>query len=490
MSDFNLWSVNWKDGMLVSQRHLLQQEKYFEELVRWMLYHLPGGYGLVKNYLHMGDPLELDLVLEGDILRVTLTSCVAVTSAGHLIYVTPTNQGQEIIRANKQIEPRRNDRMGVYLGVRIDSKKEVGEPNPEEEPPRLPSLTPRYELFLGEAPNWDEGAFLQIGEINVLEGQVELSRDFIPPCMAIGSHSKLQNQVVKFHGALKRIQEDSVQAIRQITQTPEGKDRFTSSPLRDSMLVQIQSTAEMIASSAERELDPTSFSSPSQVVNFFKGFFNNFDLFFRVYPALKDHVREEYFAKQLSASQGDIFFDTIEAFQTSSYNHSDLRTHFQQISQLLQFTEGLFKFYAGGPPREFKTYSYEGLEYQLAEYKECSFRQEQNLCYITLDGFDSKSMQNIIVLFSRRLINRDDYSKINAFLGANEDSTLTTTEPSILDVVKDPDRIILKPRMEVSCLALKRLNIILAGNFDTRRLREVSKDNVQAYRYGYLSEMG
>ncbi len=455
-----------------------------------MLYHLPHSYGLVKNHLHLGDPLELDLVLEGDILRVTLSSCVAVTSGGYLIHITRANQGDEALRVNRQIQSGKDEKLAVFLGARIDSKKEVGEPNPEEEPARFPFLTPKHELLLGEAPNWDEGTYLQIAEINVLGGQVELSKDFIPPCMTIGSYSKLQNQVAQFHGALLRIQEDSIQAIRQITQAPEGEDRFRSSPLRQSMLAQIQSTAEMIASSAERSLDPTSFSSPSQVVNFFKGFFNNFNLFFRVYPALKDYVREDYFGKQLSASQGDVFFDTIEAFQTSNYNHSDLRGHLQQIGRLLQFSEALFKFYVGGPPRGFETYSYEGIEYQLAKYGECTFRQEQDRCYITLDGFDSKSMQSAIVLLSRRLIYRDDYSKINAFVGANEDSALTTAEPSILDTTKDPDRIILKPRMEVSSLALKRLNIILAGNFDTRRLREVSKDSVLAYRHGYLSETG
>lgn len=478
--------------MLVTQKHLLQQEKYFEELVRWVLYHLPQSYGLVKNHLHVGDPLELDLVLEGDILRVTLSSCVAVTSAGYLIYITPTNQGEETLRANWQIDPGKNERIGVYLRVKVDSKKEVGEPKAEEEPPRFPFLTSTTELLLGEAPNRDEGTFLQIGEINVLEGQVELSKDFIPPCMTIGSYSKLQNQVVKFHGALKRIQEHSIQALRQIIQTPEGKDLFRRSPLKDSLLAQIQSTAQMIASSAERNLDSSSFIPPSQVVNFFKGFFNNFFLFFKVYPALREYMWEEYFAKQLSASQGDFFFDLMETFEASNYNHSDLRTHFKQINQLLQFTEGLFKFYAGitGRLPSEETYIYEGIEYQLTDYKELSFRREQNLCYITLDGFDSKSMQNVIVLLNRRLLSRDDYSKVNAFVGANEDSALTTAEPSILDTTKDPDKIILKPRMEVSCLALKRLNIILSGNFDTRRLREVSKDNLSVYKHGYLSETG
>lgn len=490
MDNFNLWSVNWKDGMLVSQMHLQQQEKYFEELLRCLLYHLPHSYGLVKNRLHVGDPLELEIILEGDILRVALIFCVAVTPAGYLIYLTPTNQGEEILRANRQVDLNKNERIGVYLGVKVDSKKEVGEPNAEEEPPRFPFLVQRYELLLGDAPHWDPGTLLQVGEINLFEGQVELSKDFIPPCMTIGSHSKLQNQMVKFYGALKRIQEYSIQAIRQISQTAEGRDLFRSSPLQVGLLTQIQSVVEAIASSAEQNLDPSSFSPPAQVVNYFKGFFNNFSLFFRVYPALREYVREEYFAKQLSASQGDVFFDLMEAFEKSGYNHSDLRGHFQQISQLLLSLEGIFKFYAGGPPIKEEIYVYEGVEYQLTDYKECSFRQEKNLFYITLDGFDSKSMQNVIVLLSRRLISRDDYSKVNAYIGANEDSALATAEPSILDTAKDIDRLILKPRIEVSSHALKKLNIILAGNIDTRRLREVSKESVRVYKFGYLSEMG
>jgi hypothetical protein len=490
MNNFNLWSVNWKDGMLVSQTHLLQQEKYFEELVRWILYHLPHSYGLLKNRAHVGDPLELEAVLEGDILRVMLTSCVAITPAGCLIYVTPTNQGEEALKVNKQIDLSKNDRIGVLLGVKSGEKNEVGEPNPVEEPPRFPFMTQGYQLFLGDAPELDPSMFIKIGEVNINEGQVEINKDFIPPCMTLGSYSKLQNQVVKFHGALKRIQEYSIQAIRQMTQTSEGKEIFGSSPLKEGMIAQIQTMVVLITSLSDENLDPSSFSPPFQVINFFKGFFNSFNLFFRIYAGLREYVREEYFGKQLTASQGDIFFDVIEAFDKTTYNHSDLRSHFQQINQLLLFIEGIFKFYAGGPPRSEDTYVYEGIEYQWTDFKSSSFRQEKNRCYITLDGFDSKSMQNVIILLNRKMIGRDDYQKVNAYIGANEDSTEVQAEPSIFDTTKDPDRIVIKPRMEVSCIALKKLNLILAGNIDTRRLKEASKESVRVYKYGYLSERG
>ncbi|HEX7401727.1 MAG TPA: hypothetical protein VF369_06080, partial [candidate division Zixibacteria bacterium] len=446
------------------------------------------SYGLLKNRAHVGDPLELEAVLEGDILRVMLISCVAITPAGCLIYITPTNQGEETLKANKQIDLSKNERTGVFLGVKSGEKKEVGEPNPEEEPPRFPFMTQGYQLLAGDTPDMDPGMFIKIGEININDGQVEISKDFIPPCMTLGSHSKLQNQVVKFHGALKRIQEYSIQALRQITQTSEGKEILSSSPLKEGMLSQIQSMAVMIASLSDENLDPSSFSPPFRVISFFKGFFNNFNLFFRVHTGLREYIREEYFGKQLTASQGDIFFDVMEAFEKSTYNHSDLRSHFQQITQLLQFIEGVFKFYAGGPPPSEDTYVYEGVEYQLTDYKDCGFRQEKNRCYLTLNGFDSKSMQNVLILLNRKLISRDDYQKVNAYIGANEDSTEVQAEPSIFDTTKDQDRIVVKPRMEVSCIALKKLNLILAGNIDTRRLKEASKESVRVYKYGYLSE--
>jgi hypothetical protein len=490
MNDFNIWSVNWKDGMLVTEKHLLQQEKYFEELMRWALFHLPGSYGLVKNRLQIGDPLKLDLVLEGDVLSVAVATCVAVSSGGRLIHITPTNQGGETPRASRQIEPGKNETLGVYLVVETDAKKAVGEPDPEEEPPRFPFLTPKCELLLGEEPSRDQGSFIQVGEIKVLEGKVSSSEDFMPPCMTISSYSKLQDNVAKLRGSIKAIHEDCIRAMREQAHTPEGQDPSRRSPRTEGMLAQIRSTAEMIAFSGDRDLDPSSFGPPSQVVDFFKGFFGNLNLYFRVYPALREYLREEYFAKQLSASQGDVFSDLMETFDKSAYNHSDLRTHFRQMNQLMQFAEGIFKFYAGAPPEEEKTYIYDGIEYQSVEYSEYSFRQEQNVCYLTLDGCDSKSMQNVIVLINRRLISRDDYSKINSFIGANEDATLVTTEPTILDTTKDPDRVILRPRMEVSCLALKRLNVILSGNFDARRLRQASKNDIRAYKHGYVAEMG
>ena len=49
MSDLNLYSVNWQDGMLITQQHLKDQEKYCEEMVRWYALGAGDRYGLIKK---------------------------------------------------------------------------------------------------------------------------------------------------------------------------------------------------------------------------------------------------------------------------------------------------------------------------------------------------------------------------------------------------------------------------------------------------------
>lgn len=487
MNNFNLWSVNWKDGMLVNQQHLKEQERYFEELLRWALFHLPHDYGVIRNPFHVGDPLNLDLTMEGDVLRVSLRACAAVTPAGHLIYVTDANQGDEPIRAHKQVALEESGKLGVYLVVKANSKKEVGDPDPKEDPPRFPYLTPGYELVLGDAPNVNEGTFLQVAELKVAEGKVEQSRDFVPPCVTIASLSRLQNQIARFYSILETIQGYALATLKGFAGGSAAEALAGQNQVK-SLLSQFEWVVKNIASSLDIYLSPVSNRSPREVVGFFKSFFRGYQVFFKLDPGLKEFVINEYFAKQLTPSQGDMFFELLESFEKSSYNHSDLRGHLRQISQLLQIMDGILKFYAGGIPVSEETITYEGIQYNLIGYQKPSYRQEGDVHYLVLDGFGAKSLQNLIVRVKRGVIRREDYPRITAYLGANEDDTLATAEPSVLDAEKYPEWILIKPRMDVSCLGLSRLNIILAGAIDNRRLSSVSPDEVQVFKHGVLSD--
>ncbi|HHI02070.1 MAG TPA: hypothetical protein ENL22_00945 [candidate division Zixibacteria bacterium] len=85
MSNLNLYSVNWQDGMLITQRHLMDQEKYFEELVRWHALNTGYGYGLISKSFTGKATLNLNLTVNGDRLRVEVSRCQALTPGGHYI---------------------------------------------------------------------------------------------------------------------------------------------------------------------------------------------------------------------------------------------------------------------------------------------------------------------------------------------------------------------------------------------------------------------
>lgn len=489
MDNFNLWSVNWKDGMLVSQQHLKEQERYFEELLRWTLFHLPHEYGLVKGPMHAGDPLDLDVRMEGDILRVFLRTCTAVTQGGHLIYVTDANQGDEPVFAHKQVSLEKTERIGVYLVVKPNSKKEVGDPDPDEDPPRFPYLTSRYELVLGEVPKLSDGIFLQVGELEVMEGKVEPSRDFIPPCMTISSFSRLQDQIARFYTTLEGIQRNALNTLEGFARRSQAESLSEQSQIK-SLRSQFEWLVQNIASSLDIYLSSLSNKSPREVVGFFKGFFKGYQVFFKLDPGLEEFIINEYFTKHLTPSQGDMFFELFESFAKLNYNHSDLRSHLRRISQILQIMEGILKFFAEGFTGTEDKIIYESIEYSLIRYQKPTYRQDGDIYYLVLDGFGSKPVQNVIVRIKKVVIRREDYSRIAVFLGDNENDTLATAVPSVLDTEKFTEWIVIKPRMDLSCAGLNRLTIIFAGNLENRRLQSVSSDEIQVFKHGVFSDSG
>ena len=70
MSDLNLYSINWQDGMLITQQHLKDQEKYFEDLARWYALDVGDKYGLTRKSFSGKPALSLNLSVSSNSLRV------------------------------------------------------------------------------------------------------------------------------------------------------------------------------------------------------------------------------------------------------------------------------------------------------------------------------------------------------------------------------------------------------------------------------------
>ncbi|MEW5992961.1 MAG: hypothetical protein AB1744_01010, partial [Candidatus Zixiibacteriota bacterium] len=92
MSDLHLYSVNWQDGMLLTQQHLKDQEKYFEELTRWYAIDVGDQYGLVRKNFSGKPALMLNLSLSGNRVSVEVVRCQAVTADGGVIEINESNR--------------------------------------------------------------------------------------------------------------------------------------------------------------------------------------------------------------------------------------------------------------------------------------------------------------------------------------------------------------------------------------------------------------
>ncbi len=87
MSDLNLYSVNWQDGMLLNQSHLKDQEKYFEEAARWYFSGASDNYGLIKRSPSGQPALNLIASVNGNRLSVEIRRCQAITPNGSYIEI-------------------------------------------------------------------------------------------------------------------------------------------------------------------------------------------------------------------------------------------------------------------------------------------------------------------------------------------------------------------------------------------------------------------
>ena len=116
MGNMKLHSVNWQDGMLISQRHLKEQEAFLEDLARWYAQAPGDRFGLMQK---PGDP-DPSLILEasGGGWRLKIFP----QQHGVVILHIPDRALREIVDAferyqNRQIE-KNLYKMGCFMKIK------------------------------------------------------------------------------------------------------------------------------------------------------------------------------------------------------------------------------------------------------------------------------------------------------------------------------------------------------------------------------------
>lgn len=479
MIPLKLWSVNWKDGMLIKERHLREEERYHEELLQWITSHISGGYGLVSNSAYRGKTFLVTPLLKGNQLIVTVDLCNAITPGGSIININRENQDSSPVSTTLEIDPTKEQRLPLYLSTHPVEKKEVGSPRPDEEPPKLPYKTFSYSLHIGSPPTGPEGNWLQIAELSLGRNQVSLSEDYIPPCLTVSSSENLLNTTQMFRNTLENMLRLTTQTFKGFSSARGIEEFAEGAPLRQAFLEISQNLALFLSTTLDGQ-PPLGNLHPLSLILYYNNLFRLFHTLFELYPPARAFLK-----RSPKGEMEESFFNQIESFLGTPYHHEDLRSHISSIRLLLGAMEEILVFIAELSPERLMVHAgileYRGRSYRQLDFESCRFSPAGDLQHLTIEGIKGGAIQDILVLLRRGLFSRDEYHYLDVRIGMNEANTLGQSDPGEVDAMTVPDRIVFSFIDRMRASEVYKLNVIFRGPINYTRLMNITKSDIQVY---------
>jgi len=480
MSDMKLHSVNWQDGMLISQRHLTDQERYFEELVRWYGLFPGDNYGLVRKTA-AAEALTLNLIMSGGRLRVEVIRCQALTPGGHYIEINDSSRNavSAEIDAGQMSVP-------VFLSVDPTCKKAVGEPDPSEDVPRVPYGAGNYTLHLGSPPSLPEPDFLQIAQLKITDGEVAHDESYLPPCLTLWSDERLNQRATDLRNRLENLLSLSSRAYAAITTAGALSDE--SSSVQTAFKETMYQMAFHISGLLDELVVGRNGRHPITLVTQFKRLFRVYATLLNLHPGLKDYLNARFFVKEMNSEIGR-FMAGVDAFLLADYNHRDLGGQVKTISDTLGTLRNIFGFLAqlkreqlGPQALATDTLTYLGKTYRVADYAACHTEEVGELTYILVNFPEPIAVSDTVVLMSKDLFSVAEWNNMQVRLGLNEARGLGETDPVDVDVVTYGDKASLHPQDMLKSPAVRQVTLIFRGARDAGKLANLGKTDLILYR--------
>jgi len=457
MSNFKLYSVNWQDGMLLTEQHLREQEQYLEELVRWQGLKTGDNYGLVSKSDSSESPLEISFTRSGDRARVEVLSCQAITPDGSMVEISQ-RRGNTLV-AERVID---SDSFPVYVAVDKLRKKEVGDPDPNESVPRMPYLVHDYVLLLDTPKDRPLSTCVQIAGLDVRGGDIEYATEFFAPCVTIASEVRLQERVKEFHQRLDGLMSLVWQAYRAAS--PGGADD-RSSDLQGKIRDVVLSMGLHLISSFDSFLVGRNTGHPLSVHIYFKRLFRTFSALLNLEPAVRDYLNERFFTKELNLSLPE-FTSDVDSFLWTEYNHADIGNHMLAVDRLLSVVLKLMSHLARSEsitPDVMlpETMTYKGRTFALAKSGERRVEQRGDLSYLMISLPEAIRVNDLMILVSKQLFSDNQWSSLNVRLSANDALALGQTDPAAIDITTFGNKVAISTQDMFRSQAVTRVNMVL-----------------------------
>jgi len=480
MSDFSLYSINWQDGMLITQQHLKNQEKYFDNLVRWHILQAGDNYGLVRRSHGGKAALSLNLAVSGNRLRVEVVRCQALTPDGHYIEINDTEG--EVFRGEAEIS---EVVVPVYIGVDTSRKKPVGDPDPVEDLPRVPYMMNNYVVFVGQRPNIPEGRYIQVAELNINGSDVSYSPHYYPPCLTVYAEERLAEHVTELRNRLENLLKLSIRAFKAISASGslQGESTHLQDAVRETVYLLVNHLSAVID---EFVIGPNS-GHPLSMVIIFKKVFRVYSTLINLHPVLKDYLNEKLFTPELS-SDVDQFLSSMDNFLTTEYDHQDLGTQLRMIDDIVNNLRNIMSFMAqtkredlGEQAVATETMTYSGRTYRNVGFSGSHLEQVGELSYLQINISEPLPMQDNVVLISKGLFSDIEWRNMQVRLGLNDARGLGETDPVDVDTVAFSNKVALHPRDMLKSSSVRQVTLIFRGAGDSTKFENLGKMDLLIY---------
>ncbi|MEX2569331.1 MAG: hypothetical protein WD431_25535 [Cyclobacteriaceae bacterium] len=235
-NQFEYLPVNWVDGMKINKSHFIAQNNaHTNQMALGLSATLNDfSYGLLPI---SGNVPKITVSIDNQQqVQVRLHQCQAITSGGHLIQIGEGEVangeafGTMIPEMSLPFQRLKGKSTALYIVLVINpyERNPYGQADLTELPPRLPFSRPGYSLHLiptVELSSHSIGEYqLPIGKIRVLENNVTLDEDYIPPCAKINSHFELINVHAGMEQFFGKLELNSLQIIQKILQKKQQND--------------------------------------------------------------------------------------------------------------------------------------------------------------------------------------------------------------------------------------------------------------------------
>lgn len=215
--------INWTGSMKFSEAHFIENEQSIYDTIRDAA-SIPintYNYGVLPPFVGQNESLDIQISQRSDqFVQVAVNGLNAITAGGMRIFINPKNESEHISYTHSFVasEDDTEQVFDVVLRVISEERVPVGEPDPEEMPPRIPYVRPKY--LLNVLPTnkeaLDGAGHLVIGRIIQQRDQFLIDENYIPPCTAVLSHRMLLQAYKHFGDTLSSLQGEALKVIAKI----------------------------------------------------------------------------------------------------------------------------------------------------------------------------------------------------------------------------------------------------------------------------------